>query len=431
MKQKTFAAMLILTILTAFTAAYAECPDLIIDSREELYAFAESVNSGNSYKGMNVVLNADIYLNDSLFDSDGALSAGNAAQWTPIGTEQNQFKGNFDGNGNSVWGIYVNKDENYGGLFGVISNASVKNVCVRDSYVSTAAHSGAVVGYAREYSVVAFCHNYGSKIYTNDRSGGVVGWTDNSDVYNCTNTGYIFSDRCSGGIVGDVYVNGKIYNCENAGIVDGYQLLGGISGGSTTADIRNCLNVGEIKSGYHIAGGGGTRFIENCYAYKTGEFNSYIDGEANIFDTPSAVLSTSISIDGQNYTKVVDALNAYKATISAPVRLADWSQQSEAFPTLGGVVEKPSETIISGYDAETCSATIYTATDGDYVVIFADYDENGRLRGLDLVEDTFKAGAYSEILQKDASFVLCTGDKIMLWENITNLAPVCEEYVIE
>lgn len=430
MKKIALITLLILIFALTLTAG-AENTNLIINSKEELYTFAESVNSGNSYEGMNVILNTDIYLNDNLLNSEGEVSIENPVEWTCIGTVKNPFKGTFDGNGNSVYGIYINNASDYGGLFGVVSNAVIKNIYVKNSYIKTAAQSGAVVGYASSNSVISDCHNSGSRIYTDSRSGGVVGWTENSDVYNCSNTGYVFSGRCSGGIVGDVYSDGKIYNCENAGTVDGnHELTGGISGGTTGADIKNCLNVGEVKMGYLIAGGPGDRSIENCFAYQTSNFNSGIEGPAYIFDNLNATLSNGVNIGGQTYTDVISALNAFKDTIETQVSMTAWSK-SGGIPTLGGVIiEKPSETEILSYDAVLKKTIIYQATGGKHIVIFACYDENKNLNKADIVEDDYTAGTYGEVEQKDKSFSLCNGDKIMIWENSTNLKPLCEVFTV-
>jgi len=342
MIKKTLAVLLTLTILSALMVG-AENKVLIISSKEELYSFAESVNSGNSYDGINVILNSDIYLNNNLLNADGEVIIENPAVWTPIGTEQNPFKGNFNGNGKSVYGIYINDNGFFGGLFGVVSNALITNTYVEDSYINNAAHSGALVGYAHSNSVISSCVNRGSRVYTDERSGGIVGWTSYSDVYNCINTGYVFSSRCSGGIVGDVYFYGKIYNCSNIGtIAGGGGLTGGISGGTTDADIENCLNIGEIENGYHIAGGPGSRSITNCFAYKNAEFNSWIDGAAYLFDSFSAELDEPLSIFGNNYTKVVDALNAFKDTMAMSVLPLAWSQD-DSYPTLNITVDKPSK----------------------------------------------------------------------------------------
>jgi len=248
---------------------------------QELASVAEDVNSGNDYAGVTVILANDIVMNRHLVNAKGELNEGSFTTWTPIGTSENPFRGNFDGNGCTVSGLYINDNGQYKGLFGVLSGAQIRNVYVEDSYIFTSDHAGAVAGYATDGTVISSCHNVNTSIYTKNRSGGIVGWTNKSYVFNCSNAGYCFSNRCSGGIVGDVYSGGQLYNCENIGTVEGNDLVGGISGGTTSADIQNCFNAGEISKGYHIAGGGGSRSIKNCFAPKNLAEDDEARGYAN------------------------------------------------------------------------------------------------------------------------------------------------------
>jgi hypothetical protein len=68
---------------------------------------------------------------------------------------------------------------------------------------------------------------------------------------------------------------------------------------------------------------------------------------------------------------------------------------------------------------------------GVYRVIFADY-ENGALANIDIVtKEVLEAeiGTVTVDMQKD--FVLGTGDKVMLWDNIINMIPLCEAYEVK
>lgn len=68
---------------------------------------------------------------------------------------------------------------------------------------------------------------------------------------------------------------------------------------------------------------------------------------------------------------------------------------------------------------------------GVYKVIFADY-ENGALANIDIVtKEVLEAeiGTVTVDMQKD--FVLGTGDKVMLWNNIMNMISLCEAYEVK
>ena len=329
------AAALTLSLCGGFGVCVHAASVHTVSTAEELYDLAERVNSGENFSNVKVVLAADIDLNDAVINKeDGSVLEGDFTEWTPIGTEEHPFTGVFDGKGYTVSGMYLNDTKAaYVGLLGVIEKATVYNVFVDDGYLNVDAHVGGIVGFARKDSFITNCHNLGVQTYSNGRSGGIVGWTDDSDVYNCSNYAYTYSKRCSGGIVGDVYDRGNIYNCVNHGSIDGKELVGGISGGTTSADIENCLNAGIIlyPRGHMIAGGAGSRSIDYCYALKNDELNPTISfgssGTSAIFTDESAVLDQPMKIGGVEYTRVVDLLNAWRNQRNDGVAYQQWLQE--------------------------------------------------------------------------------------------------------
>ena len=80
-----------------------------INSAENLAWFANRVNSGDS--SIKAKLVNDIMLN---YGSTGR-------EWTPIGSQSKPFKGEFDGNGHYISGVYVNSNAEYSGLFGYVA----------------------------------------------------------------------------------------------------------------------------------------------------------------------------------------------------------------------------------------------------------------------------------------------------------------------
>ena len=68
---------------------------------------------------------------------------------------------------------------------------------------------------------------------------------------------------------------------------------------------------------------------------------------------------------------------------------------------------------------------------GVYRVIFADY-ENGTLANLDIVTKEVseaEIGTVTVDMQKD--FVLGAGDKVMLWNSIDGMVPLCETHEVK
>ncbi len=237
-----------------------------------------------------------------------------AHYWTPIGTEDNSFSGyinyNSDG-GYVISGLYTTDGASYHGLFGYITNATIKGIGLEDGeigginyiggmvgyavestieecynsividagVVSLASNVGGIVGYALDCSIVN-CYNTAdvwtyytlqSSTITGQPTGGIVGHAETTQIYSCYNTGTITSGTCVGGIAGQVYESTMIYNCFNTGDVAAYgdsvasqvegqqKAAGGIVGFCSGDDVRMeyCYNVGDIilwSSDYDGAG---------------------------------------------------------------------------------------------------------------------------------------------------------------------------------
>ena len=166
-------------VLTGINAGQAGTKDdpILIASPAGLKDFRDRVNGTGKYTTANPTLCAkltcDIVLNPGTFAEDGSYTENGAAapptQWTPIGDNTNHYKGTFDGQGNTVKGLYVNVTANgdgaYVGLFGYAENATIKNVTA-DGYVSlsgTSDYETCIGGIAGAGSVpVSSCYNTGT-----------------------------------------------------------------------------------------------------------------------------------------------------------------------------------------------------------------------------------------------------------------------------
>lgn len=77
------------------------------------------------------------------------------------------------------------------------------------------------------------------------------------------------------------------------------------------------------------------------------------------------------------------------------------------------------------------SVRLYAPVAGTYRVIFADY-ENGALANIDIVtKEVSQAEIGTVTVDMEKDFVLGTGDKVMLWNNIINMIPLCETYEVK
>ena len=100
-----------------------------------LYAFAKYINAGGTI--MNAVLTNDIDLNPGMvieIDEDGDLlsSTENLTLWETIGTRSHPYKGTFDGQGHSIFHLYIK--DNAQGMFSC-SGAVICNLGLQESYI--------------------------------------------------------------------------------------------------------------------------------------------------------------------------------------------------------------------------------------------------------------------------------------------------------
>ena len=72
---------------------------------------------------------------------------------------------------------------------------------------------------------------------------------------------------------------------------------------------------------------------------------------------------------------------------------------------------------------------VITPEAGTYTVMFVDYDGT-RLENIDVVEYEFKEGV-NTVSQENVSFALGSGDKVMLWSDMTKLIPICDALTVK
>ena len=222
--------------------------------------------------------------------------------WDPIGYHANySFKGNYNGGGYTISGLYTSPDEQYTGLFGYIYGATIHDVSISNSAISGYLYVGSIAGYAAGYvaggSTIYNCNNQSdvtvdSSRYTSGNSyvGGIVGSGNNITINDCFNIGEIIADLgYVGGIAGYIGNNSEVYDCYNNGAVSSTTDVGGIVGFASASDIENCNNTGNITANQDYAGGIAGRgysddyqlkSIINCYNLGTINASNYAGGIA-------------------------------------------------------------------------------------------------------------------------------------------------------
>lgn len=186
--------------------------------------FAQAVKNGQT--GISAILVNNIIVNSNVLNENGDLTSTNFTPWTPIGTHNSQFTGEFNGQNHTISGLYFNDSrKNYVGLFGCVGNGgTVKNVTLADSYVSG-----------------------------NRSVGGICGWNDGGTVQNCTSGCTVKGTGNSvGGICGSN--EGRVLNCHNTGKVTGADNIGGVCGFNLYSILQDSDNSGKV-TGVSVVGG--------------------------------------------------------------------------------------------------------------------------------------------------------------------------------
>ena len=284
-----------------------------IGNAGQLYWFAGLVNGtltdGTAQNlGVNAVLTADIIVNKDLLtsiktDEDGNVTNGSSFKaWRPMGmADENgeftgHYKGIFDGNGHSISGLYVNRDEAADdvdtwfksciGLFGYYSGVT-RNLSVLDSYMRGKDCIGGICGICgyNDGGTIQNCYS-AATVCGDSYIGGICGRSEgDSIIENCYNTGYVYgATRSIGGICGDN--SATLQGCSNVGNVKGKFYVGGIVGESygsgNTIWIKDCYNrgnvIGDTKDIGGIGGYIGSSLVENCYSQATVSGNTNVGG---------------------------------------------------------------------------------------------------------------------------------------------------------
>ena len=206
-----------------------------ITSEEGLWSFAELVNGGTkaggkSFLGETIKLTCDIDLENQ--------------PWTPISlstdlANDETFRGTFDGNGHTIEGLYVNRND-VAGLFGYVYAATIKNVTVEGASINSNHYAGGIVGWALNNTgnikvpmIIENCHVKNSIIASTPEL--VNGEWDNGDKVG----GIIGYAAYIGGTGGDINDGAGIFRCSvESTTIKAYRDFGGIVGYAKSVKIE-------------------------------------------------------------------------------------------------------------------------------------------------------------------------------------------------
>lgn len=409
----------------------------LISNGEELCWFEKLVN-GTLTDGTPKNSYANARLTKSIILNLGEFVEGSNI-WTPIGHDENGYFGTFDGNGNSISGIYITSGNNIG-LFGKIGiSAAVKNFSITLSNFNGSNTVGCLSG--ANYGLIT-----GVKISNCTVNGdSIVGGFSGENGGTIRNSSIIQSEvkgnTYIGGFIGKNF--GTINTCYNISDVTGTSYVGGLLG-DNAGNIDSCFNRGTVTAKGSYVGGivgnnNGVIALSNCY--NTGNVTgiSYVGGIAGT--TRNSTISKSYNVGkvtgnslygaviGQFYSGQVDFcyydLNRNSVTDSHATGLTtEQFVGSNAFQYLGGF--NPSQWVLKAESQYFIYypqlAAFVNSEDEDLVnasiesVYFLKY-------GLNLRVNLNKEDTYYSTLQEAADFIGTKTAVIYIFNSMTMSSP--------
>lgn len=365
-------------------------PHIILTAEQLAHLSFEIGANNKDYQGKYYKLGADIILNEGkIIDEKGALSADSSKlhKWTPIGNSSVEFTGNFDGDGHSVSGMFINTTSTHNGLFGNVSG-TVQNLVVENGWVMGGKFTAGVVGY--NVGTISGVENYASATATDACVGGVVGSSNekqyryNSVIKNVKNYGIIVGKNNVGGVAGcATYVT--IDGATNEVAIEGYAYVGGVLGGigsTNDNDIKNLWNKGKI-SGSHFVGGVAGHCGGALHVYESNNSSSYYCNNSAYHCGKVSNAYNENFVSGKNY--VGGAMGeACGANIMNFVNVADVEGEYGVGGVIGSVVDSKTKSLyntgnvfgseyvggIFSYNKEGVTSSAYSTgkVDGDTLV---------------------------------------------------------------
>ena len=287
-----------------------------ISTPEEMKKLADMTNAGLVSAGDEFVLANDIDL--SCYEN-----------WTPIGyylvdnagqfIEERSFKGVFDGNGFLITNMkIINPETALTALFSNIKTATIKNLGIKDFYISTNhGQCSSVAGMAASNSILENCYVKNGTVINSQKSAAAICTNLSGDITDCYSDITVIADYASG-LVDHVMKNGmKIENCFSNSEISGAICSTGLAMSIATGYeliIKNSSVLGFSDLDYIFVydytnrDRGSKTIIENC------SFSSLYEGvtlaknasnyelnNVNIINTSLQKINLQIGINSSSY----------------------------------------------------------------------------------------------------------------------------------
>ncbi len=399
-----------------------------ISNASQLAYVVYSGGNGRYYK-----LTADIYLNDikkvdwttgtpldSAYTPNEWFGSETAGGTTYEGASSSVcFNGTIDGNSKTIYGLYYapGSVKTAVGLIPCADNATIKNLRIKNSFISGGRWTASVVGFGKNTTFSQIIIDSDVTMHGYDAGNAYFSGTTVSSPFNGSiDSGIGFESEGFGGIIGYAYANsGGIVTIDNVGCfaymkrenfgystknpltnggkaksVDNAGHYGGLIGTSwvTYINVSDSVSIGAPYDGKN--GNGGFMAFTDVYCIE----ESKLDGVTCLEKQFISGLSSSNALSN------LDFENVWKTTFSYPTLLQFYSSAEYSVPTLNiwdGTISEPtvgdgSET--SPYELSTpqnLAWAVATGGNGKYYKLTSDIYLND-ITKINWANGTVKAG---------------------------------------
>jgi len=255
----------------------------------------------------------------------------NNEEWTPVGTAEAPYSGEFIGQGHVISNLRITENAQFIGFFGYVTGAieglEIKNVNIATTF-DAYCYVGALIGY-NDQGTVKSCSASGQIINAAGygKVGGLIGYNYQGSVEGSDSVCKVSASAVYycyiGGLIGDSY-QGTVTDCFATGEIKitptcdtGY--AGGLIGYSNEGTVTRCYASGNVsvsatRIGY-VGGfvGSNSGTLEKCYA--TGNVTASINSSTNV------IIGYTGGLVGRNlYGSVTDCYATGNASASANAR---------------------------------------------------------------------------------------------------------------
>ncbi len=322
----------------------AENPYLILDLSSLTYLRDGTIpsagsNAINQYAGKHIRLTTDL-------DLGGSASN----RWTPIGSLDHPFMGSFDGQGHKITGLYIDSTQPCQGLFGYLrGEVKISNLCVEGEIANCGSNSGGIAGMLMYVSngsnyigpCIENCINNVKITSAADCVGGIAGYSNEADVKSCLNLGNINgTGSYTGAIIGRNVDGATVRNCYYLKTTCKKDIGGGNTYGTDTKSVTaERLASGEIA--YELQSGLNTLIWGQTLSGANQDANPILTG-----DSAKKVYKITLQENPDDLPFYIEYAAVYgniNGTVSLPAHSSDaflgWSEtrngtkvDSSAFP---------------------------------------------------------------------------------------------------